>query len=146
LTQEVFLRVYQGLPGFSLRCRFTTWLFQVTKNRVLDELRAAERRPRAVLNIEDVPPLEVLDAPLERVEMIDAVWQAVERLNVDLRMALLLRDVVGLSYGEIADSLEITLATVKWRIYKAREEVQLALAREGITLDSRPSEQAADAV
>jgi predicted RNA polymerase sigma factor len=47
-------------------------------------------------------------------------------------MALLLRDVVGLSYTEIADSLEITLATVKWRIYKAREEVQLALAREGI--------------
>ena len=48
-------------------------------------------------------------------------------------MALLLRDVVGLSYTEIADSLEITLATVKWRIYKAREEVQLSLAREGIT-------------
>ena len=47
-------------------------------------------------------------------------------------MALLLRDVVGLSYTEIADSLEITLATVKWRIYKAREDVQLALAREGI--------------
>src|SRR6478736_3398707 len=45
LTQEVFLRVYQGLPKFSLRCRFTTWLFQVTKNRVLDELRANERRP-----------------------------------------------------------------------------------------------------
>src|SRR5215471_7314042 len=88
LTQEVFLRVYQGLPKFSLRCKFTTWLFQVTKNRVLDELRA------------------------------------VEGLTVDLKLALLLRDVVGLSYTEIADSLEITLATVKWGIYKAREEVQ----------------------
>ena len=54
LTQEVFLRVYQGLPSFSLRCRFTTWLFQVTKNRVLDELRALERRPRAVVNLEDI--------------------------------------------------------------------------------------------
>ena len=53
-------------------------------------------------------------------------------------MALLLRDVVGLSYTEIADSLEITLAPVKWRIYKAREEVQLALAREGITVGSDP--------
>ena len=62
------------------------------------------------------------------------MWRAVEALNVDLKMALLLRDVVGLSYTEIADSLEITLATVKWRIYKAREEVQLALAREGITI------------
>ena len=61
------------------------------------------------------------------------MWRAVEQLSVDLKMALLLRDIVGLSYTEIADSLEVTLATVKWRIYKAREEVQLALAREGIT-------------
>jgi RNA polymerase sigma-70 factor (ECF subfamily) len=95
-------------------------------------LRAVERRPRAVVDIEDVPPLEVLDAPFERLEAIDAVWRAVEALNVDLKMALLLRDIVGLSYTEIADSLEVTLATVKWRIYKAREDVQLALAREGI--------------
>src|SRR6266498_2176571 len=99
LTQEVFLRVFQGLPKFSLRSKFTTWLFQVTKNRVLDELRANERRPRLSVALEDIA----------------------------------LREVVGLSYTEIADSLEITLATVKWRIYKAREEVQLALAREGIT-------------
>jgi RNA polymerase sigma-70 factor, ECF subfamily len=133
LTQEVFLRVFQGLPKFSLRSKFTTWLFQVTKNRVLDELRANERRPRLSVALEDIPPLEVLDAPLENVEAMDAVWRSVGELTPDLKMALLLRDVVGLSYTEIADSLEITLATVKWRIYKAREEVQLALAREGIT-------------
>ena len=46
-------------------------------------------------------------------------------------MALLLRDIVGLAYTEIADALEITLATVKWRIYKAREEVQAMLAATG---------------
>jgi RNA polymerase sigma-70 factor (ECF subfamily) len=134
LTQEVFIRVYQGLPSFSLRSRFTTWLFQVTKNRVLDELRAIERRPRALVALDDIPPLEVVDAPLERTETIDAVWRAVESLNPDLKMALLLRDVVGLSYAEIAETLEITLATVKWRIYKAREEVQLALQRDGISV------------
>jgi RNA polymerase sigma-70 factor (ECF subfamily) len=136
LTQEVFLRVYQGLPKFSLRSKFTTWLFQVTKNRVLDELRASERRPRSVVALDDIAPLEVLDAPIERLEEIDALWRAVEDLSTDLKMALLLRDVVGLSYTEIADSLEITLATVKWRIYKAREEVQLALGREGISFGS----------
>jgi RNA polymerase sigma-70 factor (ECF subfamily) len=136
LTQEVFLRVYQGLPSFSLRSRFTTWLFQVTKNRVLDELRALERRPRALVALEDIPPLEVVDAPVERAETIGAVWRAVEALNPDLKMALLLRDVVGLSYTEIAETLEVTLATVKWRIYKAREEIQLALQREGIALGS----------
>jgi RNA polymerase sigma-70 factor (ECF subfamily) len=132
LTQEVFLRVYQGLPKFSARSKFTTWLFQVTKNRVLDELRAVERRPRALVALDDIAPLEVLDAPVERLEEIDTLWRAVQDLTVDLKMALLLRDVVGLSYTEIADSLEITLATVKWRIYKAREEVQIALVREGV--------------
>jgi RNA polymerase sigma-70 factor, ECF subfamily len=136
LTQEVFLRVFQGLPRFSLRCKFTTWLFQVTKNRVLDELRAKERRPISAVNLDDIPPLEVVDAPVERVETIDALWRAIEGLPVDLKMALLLRDVVGLSYNEIADSLEITLATVKWRIFKAREDVQIALARQGITFGS----------
>jgi len=143
LTQEVFLRVYQGLPKFSLRSKFTTWLFQVTKNRVLDELRATERRPRLVVETEDMAALEVVDAPFERLEAIDAVWRAIEGLNVDLKMALLLRDIVGLSYTEIADSLEVTLATVKWRIYKAREDVQLSLAREGIHLYG---ESEADAV
>jgi RNA polymerase sigma-70 factor (ECF subfamily) len=139
LTQEVFLRVYQGLPGFSLRSRFTTWLFQVTKNRVLDELRALERRPRAVVALDDIPPLEVVDQPLERTETIDALWRAVEALSVDLKMALLLRDVVGLSYAEIADALEVTLATVKWRIFKAREEVAETLGRDGITVATATS-------
>ena len=145
LTQEVFLRVFQGLPGFSLRSKFTTWLFQVTKNRVLDELRASERRPRSLVALDDIAPLEVLDAPVERLEEIDTLWRAVENLNVDLKMALLLRDVVGLSYTEIADSLEITLATVKWRIYKAREEVQIALVREGVSFAPAPAATAAEA-
>jgi RNA polymerase sigma-70 factor (ECF subfamily) len=135
LTQEVFLRVFQGLPRFSLRCKFTTWLFQVTKNRVLDELRARERRPHTSVTLEDAPQFEVLDQPVERVEAIDALWRAVEALSDDLKMALLLRDVVGLSYNEIADSLEVTLATVKWRIFKAREDVQLAMTREGLVSD-----------
>jgi RNA polymerase sigma-70 factor, ECF subfamily len=143
LTQEVFLRVYQGLPRFSLRCKFTTWLFQVTKNRVLDELRANERRPRHFVALDDIPPLEVLDAPIERGEMVDALWRAINALSVDLKMALLLRDVTGLSYTEIADSLEITLATVKWRIYKAREEVQAALERDGISIATHHGPRAA---
>src|SRR3954471_4918163 len=94
LTQEVFLRVYQGLPKFSARSKFTTWLFQVTKHRVLDELRAVERRPRALGALDDIAPLGELDAPVDRLEEIDTVWRAVQNLTVDLKMALLLRDVV----------------------------------------------------
>jgi RNA polymerase sigma-70 factor (ECF subfamily) len=128
LTQEVFLRVFQSLPKFSFRSKFTTWLFQVTRNRMLDELRARERRPRCI-ELDAVHTLSVVDAPAEQAETIEALWRAVDRLSLDLKMALLLRDIAGFSYNEIAEILEITLATVKWRIHKAREEVHLMLTR-----------------
>src|SRR5947199_92040 len=91
LTQDIFLR-----------------LFQVAKNRVLDELRSAERRPRHLVALDDAPPLESVDTPFEQLEAMDAVWRAIHALNPDLKTALLMRDVVGLSYNEIADTLEIT--------------------------------------
>jgi RNA polymerase sigma-70 factor (ECF subfamily) len=131
LTQEVFFRVFQTLPSFNFRALFTTWLFQVTKNRVIDEVRLIERRPRSA-GLESAPPLQAIEMPIERRETMDALWAAIGRLDLDLKMALLLRDVVGMSYLEISDALEITLATVKWRIYRAREEVQLTLASEGL--------------
>lgn len=134
VTQEVFLRVFQGLPKFSFGCRFTTWLFRVTKNRVLDELQTLDRRPGHVVVLEDVPSLDVVDAEFERGETLAAVWQAIDGLSADLKMALLLRDVVGLSYPEIAETLEITLSTVKWRIFHARESVVLTLARGDVAL------------
>jgi RNA polymerase sigma-70 factor (ECF subfamily) len=137
LTQDVFLRVYRGLRGYSRRARFTTWLFQVAKNRVVDELRAAERRPRALLAIENAPQLEVVDAPIERSEAISVLLHTVDKLSPDLKEALLLRDITGLSYNEIADTLEVTLATVKWRIFKAREEVQQALEEQGVELSTQ---------
>jgi RNA polymerase sigma-70 factor (ECF subfamily) len=128
LTQEVFLRVFQRLPTYSFRCKFTTWLFQVTKNRVLDELRDRERRPCQV-TLDRLPPLEAMHEPLEQRELAAALWRAIEGLPSDLKMALVLRDVVGLSYSEIAEALEIRLSTVKWRIFAAREEVVLVLSR-----------------
>ena len=128
VTQEVFLRVFQALPTFSFGCRFTTWLFQVTKNRVLDELQTLRRRPRHLVELEDVPSLQVVDAEFERGETVAAVWAAIDGLSLDLKMALLLREVVGLSYPEIAETLEITLPTVKWRIFDARRSVALTLA------------------
>jgi len=142
LSQDVFLKVYRGLPGFSERSAFTTWLFQIAKNTAIDELRAIERRPQAV-SIDDVLMPALVEPRFEQAEPIRALWAAVARLNVDLRTALLLRDIVGLSYAEIADSLEITLTTVKWRIHKARESVQSALELEGFgfvaaTEDSQP--------
>ena len=131
VCQEVFLRVYQALPGFDNRCQFTTWLFQVAKHRVVDELRARERRGRPTIELSSAPQLHLSVAPAEPIESMEAVWEAIAGLSLDLKMALLLRDVVGLSYAEIAEALETTLATVKWRIYKARETVVAELRRDG---------------
>jgi RNA polymerase sigma-70 factor, ECF subfamily len=134
ICQEVFMRVYHALPGFDNRCQFSTWLFQVAKHRVVDELRSRERRGRAPLELDAVPQIHLAVAPNESVESMDAVWRAIAALSLDLKMALLLRDVVGLSYAEIADALETTLATVKWRIYKARETVVAELEAGGFEL------------
>lgn len=138
LVQDVFLRVYRQLKGFRGRSTFTTWLFQIARNRVLDELRAQARRPIMALELTDV--MAAREHPPERDREIDetvgAIWKAVADLGVDLRMPLLLRDVGGLSYREIAATLEIQLSTVKWRIYSARETIQSSLADRQLSVNS----------
>ncbi len=128
------MRVFQALPRFDDRSQFTTWMFQIAKHRVVDELRARERRPRASMQLDSVPQLRLAVQPDESVEEMDALWRAIGALPLDLRMALVLRDVVGLSYSEISDTLETTLATVKWRIFKAREGVIAELEQGGVQL------------
>ena len=80
LTQDVFLRVFRGLPGFNESAAFTTWLFQIAKNRVVDELRAIERRPAAA-NIDEVALPMLVEARFEHAEPIEALWVAVAELN-----------------------------------------------------------------
>ena len=132
LCQEIFMKVHQGLAGFNMQCRFTTWLFQIAKYRVLDELRARERRVQTPIELDRVPPAAIAAAPEVGFEQMDAVFRAIGELNTDMRAALLLRDVVGLSYNEIAEALEISLATTKWRIFKARELTAARLVAEGV--------------
>ncbi len=129
LTQDIFLRALKSLPGFSFRSKFTTWLFAIAKNRILDELRTNGRRPSTV-DLDDAGPFAVGGlSPDQHAEMRD-VWSAIETLEPELKMPLLLRDVVGLPYQEIAESLEISLPNVRWRIYVARRRVQLALEHD----------------
>jgi RNA polymerase sigma-70 factor, ECF subfamily len=143
LTQEIFFRVYQRLPGFSGRCLFTTWLFQVTKNRVVDELRAQQRRPRTEVPIDALSSLEAPDEGSQHDETVHAIWDAVAELELNLKLPLLLRDVAGLSYLEIADVLEIELSAVRWRIYRAREIVQDAVRSRGLGSAAKPERAAA---
>lgn len=128
ICQDVCINLHHGLRTFEDRSRFTTWLFQVAKHRVIDHLRSRERPLPTV--IDDAVWLVGSPSPepqLERREDQRALWAAIEQLNPDLKAALLCRDLVGLSYQEIAEVLDATLATVKWRIFKAREEVQRLL-------------------
>jgi RNA polymerase sigma-70 factor (ECF subfamily) len=129
LTQDIFLRALKSLPGFSFRSKFTTWLFAIAKNRILDELRNNGRRPSTV-DLDDAGPFAVRGlSPDQHAEMGD-LWSAIETLEPDLKMPLLLRDVIGLPYQEIAETLEISLANVRWRIYVARRRVQLAIDQD----------------
>ena len=133
LCQEIFVRVHRALPRFDDRSLFTTWLFQIAKNRLVDELRSRERRIRPSVELDAVWSLGLAaPAPPHAIEDMEILWRAIGALSPDLKMALVLRDVIGLSYAEIADSLETTLAAVKWRIYKARELVAAELTREGL--------------
>jgi len=123
LSQEVFIRVARSLGGFDGRSRFSTWVFQIAKNAGIDFLRKREldRRRRDEAEAE-LPPMEY-DGTLA-LEDSELLWASIRALNEDLRAALLLRDLMGFRYQEIAEILDTTLSTVKWRIYEARERVQ----------------------
>ena len=135
LTQDVFLRVWRALPKYAFRAKLSTWIFQVAKNVVLDDIRSRKNRVEPVELVPELAPAAP-EPPIEQADVIRALWVAVEQLSVDLKTALVLRDVIGLSYNEIAATLDVPLATVKWRIYSARNQVQLALAEAGVTLGS----------
>ena len=135
LTQDIFFRALRSLPGFSFRSKFTTWLFAIAKNRILDELRNNGRRPSTV-DLDDAGPFAVRGlSPDQHAEMGD-LWSAIETLDPELKSPLLLRDVVGLPYQEIAETLEISLPNVRWRIYVARRRVQLALGHDEAHADN----------
>ena len=98
-------------------------MFQIAKNAGIDFLRKREldRRRRDEAEAE-LPPMEY-DGTLG-LEDSELLWESIRALNEDLRAALLLRDLMGFRYQEIAEILDTTLSTVKWRIYEARERVQ----------------------
>jgi RNA polymerase sigma-70 factor (ECF subfamily) len=100
VCQEIFVRVHRALPRFDDRSLFTTWLFQIAKNRLVDEMRSRERRIRPAVEIDSVWSLGLAaPAPFHAIEDMDILWRAIGALSPDLKMALVLRDVIGLSYA-----------------------------------------------
>lgn len=126
-TQEALLAVVRGLDRFDGRSSFTTWSYRVATNACLDELRRRGRRPTPGLE----PVREPVTVGMEQ-QVVDRVLldDALPRLDEDFRVAVVLRDVAGLDYAEIAEVLGIPPGTVRSRIARGRRHLARALGNQ----------------
>jgi RNA polymerase sigma-70 factor (ECF subfamily) len=136
LAQEIFLRVYRALRRFDLTTSFLPWLVRVSRNLCIDEYRSRAREKASLIGEEPDPERTADPRPgplrsLEESELGERVRRGLERLPEELRTAVILRDLQGLSYTEIAEALELPEGTVKSRIHRGRMELGQILSREG---------------
>ena len=118
-AQEAMLAIVRGLDRFDGRARFTTWMYRVATNACLDELRRRGRR--AVPS--DVEDRAATAGPDVSVPIHVDVDAAVQKLNEDYRLPVVLRDFADLEYSEIAELLELPLGTVQSRIHRGRSQL-----------------------
>jgi len=141
MSQEAFIKAYNSLHSFRGDSKFSVWLHRIVSNVCLDYLRARNRKATVSLSVEnddgeDVE-LDIADeasspqALLDRSLTRDAVRRGLQALPPDHREILLLREIQGLSYEEIADTLELEVGTVKSRIFRARKKLCAFLVKDG---------------
>jgi len=128
LSQEIFLRVFRSLHLFDLSTHFVPWLVRVSRNLCIDEHRSRAREKAALVGDEPDPErtADPTGSPLGSLETKDLerrVREALDRLPEELRTSVILRDLQGLSYSEIAESLKVAVGTVKSRIHRGRLEL-----------------------
>jgi RNA polymerase sigma-70 factor (ECF subfamily) len=132
IAQETFLRAHRALGEFRGEARLGTWLYAIASRLCLNRLAAGDRRhPRADDDALDRVPTSVADAAttLERSELEAALHEAIAALPEDRRIVVVLRDVEGLTYEEIAEVLGLELGTVRSRLHRARLELKAKLER-----------------
>lgn len=125
VTQEVFVKVYRSLDGFDERSRFTTWLFRVTRNTCLDEVRSGRRRPIPVDPL-DSPPVAQADFS-DEVALGASIDHAMRGLPPEDRDALAAVALFGLSYADAAAAIGVPVGTVKSRVFRARRALAATL-------------------
>jgi len=135
VTQEAFIKAYRALPGFRGDSAFYTWLYRIAINTAKNHLVSRSRRPPgADVEVEDAEHFESggalrdLENPENALfgeELKAVVEAAIEELPEDLRTAVTLREFDGLSYEDIADVMECPVGTVRSRIFRAREAIDI---------------------
>jgi RNA polymerase sigma-70 factor (ECF subfamily) len=138
VAQEAFLKAYRGLGGFKREARFSSWLYQITLNLCRDRLRRRRTRPSVSLTeVEEAGPRLVEPGPgahelALRSDLAALVRRAVDALPAEQREVLILKEYEGLTFLEIAQSLDVPVSTVKTRLYRGLAQLRVRLEREGI--------------
>ncbi len=126
ISQDVFISVFHKLKEFRFESKFTTWLYRITVNKCRDYLR--KKRVRSIFVPIKDSDTEYGTGPFsENVDIPNLVRSAIEKLPEKLRTPLVMRDIDGFSYKEIADQMGTEVGTIKSRIFRARESLKLIL-------------------
>jgi RNA polymerase sigma-70 factor (ECF subfamily) len=127
-TQEVFLKLHGALPKYDFGKNFTAWLLTLAKNHLIDEYRRTKwekaNRDEFDERVLSQAAASGPEASLVAKETKELIWEGLDRLPADMRMVIILRDLQGKSYEEVAEVLGLPLGTVKSRVNRAR--LQLA--------------------
>ncbi len=133
ITQEAFIKAYRALPRFRGDSAFYTWMYRIAVNTAKNHLAAQRRRPMDIeLDLQDPEQYE-LHAKLKETdtpegltlsnELMEIVERAIAALPEDLQTAIILRELEGMSYEEIAQTMECPVGTVRSRIFRARDAI-----------------------
>lgn len=141
IAQEAFIKAYRSMPQFRGDSAFYTWLYRIAVNTAKNALVASNRRPVALSDLTrsdgdgDAEPWipeagidsQTPEAMLSSRQVAQTVDKAMQALAPDLRTAIMLREIEGLSYEEIAEAMNCPIGTVRSRIFRAREAIALEL-------------------
>ena len=141
LSQEVFLKVFRTLPQFRGQSTLRTWIYRIVINQASNRQRWWRRRKRSQQvaidehtsmhgELRDAREFSMPDRVLQERETAGRVWRALDRLPFEQRAVIVLREIDGLSYEEIATSLNVAVGTVKSRLARARETLRLTLVHQ----------------
>jgi RNA polymerase sigma-70 factor (ECF subfamily) len=138
VVQEAFLRVYKGLDAFNGSSSFFTWLYRIVTNLAIDLMRKPSRREadfdesRRVDDEQEIPLLARIDGAdpadvLRRREIADRIRAALDELPPYHRDVIVMREVEGMSYEEMAEAMSVSKGTIMSRLFHARQKLQRAL-------------------